>query len=462
MVVPLSGHKVYEFIFHFEESEVISEIGECDVQPDKVYVKLLKSSSEPYNIIFDINQGVLQPFPLEKLPQELQSRALSFCSIKDVLACSVTSTYFYQLVKRKNMIIWEAVVAKYFGTEHDTISSLFLNYKYGTDYHELFKEIHRLICNWPMSNKLLTRFWPKTTSQKLRCIRDIFSSFKIAEIKALNYNFSNESIGEEPKNRPRGIRINLWGMYDHIDLWYYTGLYSRYLIFGVLFLLFEQLDIQVKDGHLIVVKSESELESSDSDSFEEAFEDRSIRYIFNHFSSLCTLLTSSNVFGNASLELRKQLFVKLAGLGDIFYRGGFSTSTESLLCLVKVATLLDDTLYADRKHKEDLKSKAIKYLTTNTTDNPPDNPVTYYNLSCVYALFKDLDEAKKHFEWTFNYKDGEYKDHRRWRPNEINRLIQAASSDNDFDNIRHFPWFGETMKKAGKELESMEETFNLI
>jgi len=57
-------------------------------------------------------------------------------------------------------------------------------------------------------------------------------------------------------------------------------------------------------------------------------------------------------------------------------------------------------------------------------------------------------KPKKHFEWTFNYKDGEYKEHRHWRPNEINRLIQAAGGDNDFDNIRRFPWFSETLKKA--------------
>jgi len=57
-------------------------------------------------------------------------------------------------------------------------------------------------------------------------------------------------------------------------------------------------------------------------------------------------------------------------------------------------------------------------------------------------------KPKKHFEWTFNYKDGEYKEHRYWRPNEINRLIQAAGGDNDFDNIRRFPWFSETIKKA--------------
>jgi len=189
----------------------------------------------------------------------------------------------------------------------------------------------------------------------------------------------------------------------NVGNWAFSGKFSKYLVYGAVFLLFEQLKLQVKDGALYVIQEIS------SEVFTVPFlSDITTNYIFNSFSPLCTLLTSSTICGN-NVNAKKELFTKLADLGDLLYRGGHATATDSLLCLVKVATLLDESLSSERHKKEQLKIKALHYLSTNTTDNPSDHPVTYYNTACVYSLFKDFEESKKNFEWCFNCKDGEYK-----------------------------------------------------
>jgi len=165
------------------------------------------------------------------------------------------------------------------------------------------------------------------------------------------------------------------------------------------------------------------------------------------------------------VESRKKLFTQLYDFTDLLYRGGISTKTDLDLALVKVASLLDDKLTSDRIKKQEFKEKAIKYITSNSEDNPLDHPVTYYNTACIFSLFKENEEAKKNFTWCFNFKDGQFKGHPAWTTRKLSRLIVAAKGDADLANARQEPWFNQVLEDfdamAKREQEQLEEQMPL-
>jgi len=351
----------------------------------------------------------------------------------------------YKTLIQNNMIIWQSLISTHFRTSSvldcESIPWIFFHYKYGCRYESLFKDLYKFAHTWPGYRK--KGIWIDDLGLKFTCIRYLFYIYKLAESDTCNYDFSNEFVG--------GEQLTEEGIFNWLE-WTFgakynqpSPIYSKYFLYGILYLLFEQLNPTINDGTLIL-----------SGPCTRHYEYRNILY---WYSSACTVLSSSNVFG-MDIESRKKLFTQLVYFTEILYRGGISSKTDLDLALVKVASLLDDKLTSDRIKKLEFKEKAIKYMTTNTTDNPLDHPVTYYNTACIYSLFKEYEEAKKYFTWCFNWKDGEFKKHEYWTIKKLERLVVAAKGDADLANVRQLDWFNEVLNNfaAAAKKEREEET----
>jgi hypothetical protein len=445
VVIPFVGHEGYEINILFD---VLSQIVmRHQFGPGSITIQLVSvtSSQMGWFNIKDISykQFVHNPFDFEKLHHELQTQVLSYLCLNDVLNYRCVSKR-YQAVVNKNAVIWQSLIAKHIKTspieDAETIPWIFWHYKYGSNYELLFKDIYEFVHKWPDFKK--QTIWIEDVYQKFLCIRYLFYAYKLAESETSNYDFLQEYVGgeQEPANNELPGWLE-WTFGKHHAL-QPCGSYSKYLLYGLLFLLFDQLQPTVRDGELI-------LNGPCTRHFQ-------YKAILNWYSSACTLITSSNVFGN-DIESKKKLYTQLAYFTEILYRGGISSKTDLDLALVKVASLLDENLTSDRIKKLEFKEKAIKYLSTNTEDNPLDHPVTYYNTACIYSLFNEFEEAKKHFTWCFNWKDGEFKEHKMWTIRKLERLVIAARGDADLANVRNLPWFNQVLEEFAKVAENAKK-----